>query len=44
MYLTRDYDAIVLVFDTYRDDSLKSATSIGTDKQQTAFVSEALFK
>ena len=26
MSLTRDYDEIILVFDTYRDDSLKSAT------------------
>lgn len=26
MCLTRDYDEIILVFDTYRDDSLKSAT------------------
>jgi len=26
MSLTRDYDEIILVFDTYRDDSLKNAT------------------
>ena len=26
MSLTRDYDEIILVFDTYRDDSLKSTT------------------
>lgn len=26
MSLTRDYDEIILVFDTYRDDSLKTAT------------------
>jgi len=26
MFLTRDYDEIIFVFDTYRDNSLKSAT------------------
>jgi len=28
MSLTRDYDEIILVFDTYKDDSLKNATKI----------------
>jgi len=35
MSLTRDYDAIILVFDTYRDDSLKSAARYNRTHQSS---------
>ena len=42
MSLTRDYNEIILVFDTYRDDSLKSATRAkkGREEHQSSIRSE----